>query len=83
MSEGTAPADLRTRVERVLTSEVLPLLQMDGGSIDLLSIDQGVVRVRLRGACGSCPSSIMAIIMSIEEQLRKHIPEVEHLEAVP
>ncbi len=83
MSEGPDPADLRTRVERVLAEQVRPLLQMDGGRIELLGIVEGVARVRLHGACSGCPSTVMAILMTVEQELRKQFPEVEYLEAVP
>ncbi len=83
MSEENAVSDLHTRIERLLAEEIVPLLEMDGGGVELVGIDAGVVRVRLHGSCGGCPSTIMAIIMSVEQELRKHIPEVEYLEAVP
>jgi Fe-S cluster biogenesis protein NfuA len=75
--------DLKARVACVLTEEVRPALQMDSGDIELLEINDGVVRVRLLGTCSGCPSAIMAIIMGIEQELRNRIPEVEYLEVVP
>ena len=76
-------ADLQARVSKVLAEEVMPMLQMDGGAIELLDIIDGVVRVRVHGACSGCPSTIMAVVMGIEQELRRHVPEVEYLEAVP
>ncbi len=73
--------ELRARVARVLSEEVGPALGMEG--MEVLDVADGVVRVRLNGACAACPSSIMAAIMGIEEELRKRVPEVEYLEAVP
>ena len=81
MSSGSA--DLQARVSKVLAEEVMPMLQMDGGAIELLDIIDGVVRVRVHGACSGCPSTIMAVVMGIEQELRRHVPEVEYLEAVP
>jgi Fe-S cluster biogenesis protein NfuA len=75
--------DLKARVARVLADEVAPALQMDGTTIEVLDIDAGVVRVRLHGGCQGCPSTIMAVIMGIEQELRQRLPEVEYLEAVP
>ena len=76
-------SDLKQRVARVVAEHVAPALQMDGAGIEIVDVDGGVVRVRLHGACGSCPSSVYATIMGIEEELRRRVPEVEHLEAVP
>jgi Fe-S cluster biogenesis protein NfuA len=75
--------DLKTRVEQILAEEVGPALEMDGTAIEVLDVTDGVVRLRLSGVCGSCPSSIMAAVMGIEQELRRRLPEVEYLEAVP
>jgi Fe-S cluster biogenesis protein NfuA len=77
------PGTLRQRVEQVFAAEIRPMLQRDGGDIELLGIEDKVVRVRLLGTCSGCPSTIMSIIMGIEQELRKHLPEVEYLEAAP
>jgi Fe-S cluster biogenesis protein NfuA len=79
----TDPTDLKARVEHIIDEQVLPILQMDGGSIEVVVIEGGVARVRLHGTCSGCPSTVMAIIMQIEEHLRKHITQIEYLEAVP
>lgn len=83
MSHPGAEPDLKKRVARVLAEEVAPVLQMDGTALEVLDIDQGVVRVRLNGACTGCPSTLMMVIMGMEQELRKHVPEIEYLEAVP
>ena len=75
--------DLKQRVIRALAEEVGPALQMDGTAIEVVGVSDGVVQVRLGGTCGSCPSSIMAAVMGIEQELRRRIPEVEYLEALP
>jgi Fe-S cluster biogenesis protein NfuA len=74
---------LKERVVDVLAREVGPALEMDGTAIEVLDVTDGVVRLRLTGVCGTCPSSIMAAIMGIEQELRQRLPEVEYLEAVP
>jgi Fe-S cluster biogenesis protein NfuA len=80
----TIPArGLKERVERMIQEEVAPALQMDGGSIEVLGVEDGVVQVRLGGVCSGCPSTIQAVVMGLEEELRRLIPEVEYLEAVP
>lgn len=76
-------SELKERVIRVLADEVGPALAMDGTAIEVLDVSDGVVQLRLGGVCGSCPSSIMAAVMGIEQELRQRIPEVEYLEAVP
>ncbi|HMC89305.1 MAG TPA: NifU family protein [Gemmataceae bacterium] len=74
---------VKARVAQVLESEVKPALHMNGTEIEVLDVQDGVVQVRLHGTCTGCPSTIMAVIMGIEEELRKRIPEVQYLEAVP
>jgi Fe-S cluster biogenesis protein NfuA len=83
MSESLSGGDLKQRVARVVAEEVAPLLQMDGNEIEVLAVEDGVVQVRLLGACGCCPGSVQAVIMGIENVLRRRVPEVEYLEAVP
>ena len=83
MSELTNCTDLKQRVTRIVAEEVAPALQMDGTGIEIVDVTDGIVQVRLHGACGNCPSSIYATMMSIEEELRRRVPEVEYLEAVP
>ncbi|MBL8798873.1 MAG: NifU family protein [Planctomycetia bacterium] len=74
---------LKDRVVRLLAEEIGPALEMDGTAIEVLDVTDGVVRLRLGGVCGNCPSSIMAAVMGIEQELRRRVPEVEYLEAVP
>ncbi len=75
--------ELKARVERALADHVGPALAMDGTRLEVLGVDAGVARIRLGGVCGSCPTSIMTVVNGIEEELRKHVPEVEYIEAVP
>ncbi len=79
----SAAAGLRERVSRVLADEIGPALGMDGASIEVLEVTDGVAKVRLNGVCSGCPSSIMAAINGIEQELRRLVPEVEYLEALP
>jgi Fe-S cluster biogenesis protein NfuA len=74
---------LKNRVADALTRTVGPALAMDGTQLEVLDVTDGVARIRLGGVCGSCPSSIMMAVMGIEEELRKHVPEVAYIEAVP
>ena len=74
---------MKARVARILAEEVAPALDLDTSAIDVLDIDQGVVRVRFQGACAACPSTIMTVLMGVEQELRRRVPEIEYLEAVP
>lgn len=74
---------LKARVSRALTHEIGPALAMDGSAIEVLDVTNGVARLRLGAVCGGCPSSIMAAITSIEQELRRLVPEVECVEVVP
>ena len=65
-------------VEKVL-DELRPFLISDGGNVEVVDIDGPVVKVRLEGACGSCPSSTMTLKMGIERKLREMIPEVSEV----
>lgn len=68
-------------VEKVL-DELRPYLMADGGNVELVEIDGPVVKLRLQGACGSCPSSTMTLRMGIERRLREFIPEIAEVEQV-
>ncbi|MEW6621318.1 MAG: NifU family protein [bacterium] len=57
-------------------------LQNDGGDVELVGIENGVVKVKLTGACGCCPMAQMSLKQGIEQILKKEVPEVESVEAV-
>lgn len=70
---------LKARVEEVL-DQVRPTLQADGGDIELLDVsDDGIVKVQLTGACGSCPFSTMTLKHGVEARLKDMIPEVKEV----
>jgi Fe-S cluster biogenesis protein NfuA len=72
----------KDKVHEVLNL-VRPYLQADGGDCELIDItDDGVVKLKLHGACGTCPSSIYTLRMGIEEQLRQHVPGFKEVEQV-
>ena len=83
MAGSNADGDLRQRVTKVVAEEVAPLLGMDSGGIEVVAIENGVVQVRLDGACGCCPGSVQALIMGIEQELHRRFPEVDYLEVLP
>jgi len=73
---------MREKVEAVL-NKVRPILQRDGGDVELVDVDEnGVVKVRLKGACGGCPMATVTLKMGIERSLKKEIPEVTEVVAV-
>jgi len=73
---------LKDRVARVINL-IRPAVQSDGGDLELVEITgEGVVRIRLHGACVGCPSSTMTLQVGIERNLKAHIPEVRSVEAV-
>jgi Fe-S cluster biogenesis protein NfuA len=70
---------LKERVEEVLNA-VRPTLQADGGDVDLLDVSEdGIVKVQLTGACGSCPFSTMTLKHGIEARLKEMVPEVKEV----
>ncbi len=70
--------ELKERVEQVL-DKVRPGLQADGGDVELLSIENNVVTVALKGACGSCPFSLMTLKQGIEARIKEEIPEIKEV----
>jgi len=74
---------MRERVQEVI-EEIRPMLQADGGDVELVEVSaDGVVKVRLTGACGGCPMSQVTLSRGIESRLKASIPEVSRVESVP
>jgi Fe-S cluster biogenesis protein NfuA len=73
---------IKEQVAAVL-DEIRPNLQADGGDIELVDVEDGVVKVRLKGACAGCPMSQMTLAFGVEKVLKERIPEVQKVEAVP
>ncbi len=72
---------LRDEVEAVLV-KVRPMLQADGGDVDLVDVsDDGIVTVQLRGACGSCPFSMMTLKNGIEARIKEEIPSIKEVKS--
>ena len=73
---------MKDKVQEVL-AEIKPALQADGGDVELVEVtDDGIVKVRLTGACAGCPMSTFTLKMSIEKRLKERIPEVKTVEQV-
>ena len=73
---------LSEKVEKALEG-IRPALQADGGDVELVEVTQeGIVKLRLTGACGSCPMSTYTLKIGIEEKLKEVVPEVKEVEQV-
>lgn len=79
----TPATDFYRRVDEVL-DRVRPYVQMDGGHVELVDVDeaQGIVHIRFQGSCQGCPSAAMTLQMGIENELKTSIPEVKQVIAV-
>ncbi len=72
---------MKEEVEKVIQA-IRPALQADGGDVELVDVVDGVVKVRLCGACGGCPMATMTLKNGIEARLKQEIPEVKSVERV-
>jgi Fe-S cluster biogenesis protein NfuA len=72
---------VQKRIEAAL-AEIKPQIQADGGDIDLVAIENGIVKVRLRGACVGCPMSALTLKQGVERIIKSKVPEVKSVEAV-
>ena len=73
---------MRAEVQAAL-EDVRPHLQMDGGDVELVEItDEGIVKVKLTGACAGCPMSQMTLKWGVENYLKKKIPDIKSVESV-
>jgi Fe-S cluster biogenesis protein NfuA len=72
---------MREIVEKAL-QKIRPALQADGGDVELIDVVDGVVKVRLTGACGGCPMSQMTLKMGVEKVIKQQVPEVKSVETV-
>ena len=72
---------MKEQVQTVLDN-IRPSLQADGGDVELVDVEEGIVKVKLTGACAGCPMSQMTLKMGIEKFLKKEIPEVKEVVSV-
>jgi Fe-S cluster biogenesis protein NfuA len=72
---------MKEKVEKAL-DKIRPALMADGGNVELVDVEDGVVKVKLTGACGGCPMSQMTLKMGIERVLKQEIPEIKEVESV-
>jgi len=71
---------MKEKVEQVL-EKIRPTLKADGGDVELVDVEDGIVKVRLQGACAGCPMSQMTLKNGIERLLKSEIPEVKAVES--
>ena len=72
---------MKEKVQKSI-DKIRPMLQRDGGDVELVDVEDGIVKVRLQGACKGCPMSQMTIKNGIERLLKQEIPEVKSVESV-
>ena len=72
---------MRERIEKAI-EKIRPFLQRDGGDIELVDVKDGVVKVRLKGACSGCPMSQMTMREGVGRAIKKDVPEIKSVEAV-
>jgi Fe-S cluster biogenesis protein NfuA len=82
LTPNSDPA-LAARVEHALKFLAAPALEIDGSGLQVVAVADGIATVRLGLVCAGCPATIMTILGGLEAELKKHVPEVEVLEAVP
>jgi len=75
-------ADTNNEKIQAVIDEIRPLLQADGGDIELVGVEDGVVKVRLRGACAGCPGAQMTLKMAVERRIKAKVPEIQRVESV-
>ncbi len=72
---------MKEKVQQVLET-IRPALQRDGGDVELVDVKDGVVQVRLQGACAGCPMSQMTLAFGIQRVLKEKVPEIQRVEPV-
>ncbi len=72
---------MKEKVEAVL-AQIRPALQADGGDVELVDANEGIVRLKLKGACAGCPMATMTLRHGIERILKEQIPELKEVLAV-
>jgi len=71
---------MKEKVQKVI-DKIRPALQADGGDVELVDVENGIVKVRLQGACAGCPMSQMTLKQGIERILKQEVPEIQAVES--
>ncbi len=74
--------EIEERIAEVIDADIRPGLRMDGGDCEFIGFDEGVVRLKLQGACSSCSSSTMTLQFGIEKRLKEQFPQVQAVVSV-
>lgn len=76
--------EAKQKVSQILNDQIRPMLQGDGGDAELVEVtDEGVARLRLTGSCAGCPFAAITLAVSVEQTLKKNVPELVRVEPVP
>jgi Fe-S cluster biogenesis protein NfuA len=81
-TETTSASEVEAGIIRVIEEEIRPAVAMDGGDVVFVAFKDGIVHLRLRGACSGCPSAVFTLKLGIERRLRDEFPEIQAVEAV-
>lgn len=73
--------ELKDKVQSAL-NKIRPMLQADGGDVELVDVVEKTVKVKLTGACGGCPMAQMTLQMGVQRAIKEVVPEIERVEAV-
>lgn len=74
-------SDIKSKVEEAI-SEIRTALVADGGDLELVDVEDSVVKVKLKGACAGCPGAQMTLQMVVEKRIKERVPEISRVEAV-
>jgi len=72
-------SDVSAKIQEVIDQEIRPAVARDGGDIEFCGYEDGIVTVRLRGACSGCPGAAMTLKMGVERRLKQAVPEVKEV----
>ena len=72
---------MKEKVEAAI-DKIRPMLQADGGDVELVSVEDGIVKVRLQGACAGCPMSQMTLKGGVERMVLQYVPQIKRVDAV-
>ncbi len=78
-TQGSGASDIEQRIIDILDNEIRPAVALDGGDIIFVGFENGIVKLRMQGACRSCPSSVMTLKIGVENRLKQVIPEVKEV----
>ncbi len=79
VSDDTLAEGAVERIKQILALQIQPAVEMDGGAIEFLDFNDGIVRLRLKGSCSGCPSSALTLKSGIENLLKRVVPEVKEV----